>query len=198
MIAHLRGELIHKSPLYLIIDVNGVGYRVYAPLSTYYGLPELHQRVALKIHTQMSEDAIRLFGFLTEEEHRMFLALISISKIGPKMALAILSGISIAELTAAVSANDIARLSAVPGIGRKTAERVALEMKDKLAHLRIESADQTPTTSPDSALDDALSALLNLGYKKAEAEKALQAARKHHGPDAPLEDLIKESLKHLS
>ncbi|MBI4384043.1 MAG: Holliday junction branch migration protein RuvA [Nitrospinae bacterium] len=198
MIAYLKGELIHKSPAHAVIDVNGVGYRVFIPLSTFYALPDLHARVSLKIHTHMSEDAIKLFGFLTGEEQRIFEALIAVNKVGPKLALTILSGIPARELVEAIARNDLARLSSAPGVGRKTAERLVLEMKDKLPGLMEGLAPEPEPGERSGALDDALSALVNLGYKKAEAETALKSVRAARGPSAPIEDLIKESLKFLS
>lgn len=198
MIAYLKGKLIYKSPIHVIIDVSGVGYQVFIPLSTYYALPTLHGDISLNIYTHMTEDALKLFGFLTNEEQKTFETLISINKVGPKLALTILSGISAQDLIAAVTNNDLARLSTIHGVGRKTAERLVLEMKDKLPAL-MEGATLTPDpTSTQGVLDDALSALINLGYKKAEAEKALKTVRSQSEGDLPIEHLIKESLKILS
>lgn len=198
MIAYLKGKLIYKSPIHVIIDVSGVGYQVFIPLSTYYALPALHGDISLNIYTHMTEDALKLFGFLTHEEQKTFETLISINKVGPKLALTILSGISAQDLIAAVTNNDLARLSTIHGVGRKTAERLVLEMKDKLPAL-MEGATFTPDpTSTQGVLDDALSALVNLGYKKAEAEKALKTVRSQSEGDLPIEHLIKESLKILS
>ncbi len=146
----------------------------------------------------MSEDAIRLFGFLTGEEQKIFEALIAVNKVGPKLALTVLSGIPARELVEAIARNDIARLSSAPGVGRKTAERLVLEMKDKLPGLMEGLAPEPEPGERSGALDDALSALVNLGYKKAEAETALKSVRAARGPSAPIEDLIKESLKFLS
>lgn len=198
MIAYLKGELIHKSPVSVVVDVNGVGYRAFIPLSTYYALPEVNNRVSLNIHTHMAEDALKLFGFLTGEEQKIFEALIGVNKVGPKLALTVLSGISARELVAAVTHNDLARLSSIPGIGRKTAERLVLEMKDKLPGL-LDGFAPAPGAGPEGRIqDDALSALVNLGYKKAEAEKALKTVRDKTPGDASLETLIKESLKILA
>jgi Holliday junction DNA helicase RuvA len=198
MIAYLKGKLIFKSPVHVIIDVNGVGYQVFIPLPTFYALPELNGDLALRIYTHMTEDALRLFGFLTGEEQKTFETLISINKVGPKLALTILSGISAQELVSAVTNNDLARLSAIHGVGRKTAERLVLEMKDKLPAL-MEGSTLAPDASPNrDALDDALSALVNLGYKKAEAQQALKTVRNQSEGDLPIEHLIKESLKILS
>ncbi|OGW22381.1 MAG: Holliday junction DNA helicase RuvA [Nitrospinae bacterium RIFCSPLOWO2_12_FULL_47_7] len=196
MIAYLKGKLIYKSPVHVIIDVSGVGYQVFIPLSTYYALPELHGDISLKIYTHMTEDALKLFGFLSSEEQKSFETLISINKVGPKLALTILSGISAQDLITAITNNDLARLSSIHGVGRKTAERLVLEMKDKLPAI-IEGVS-TNSTPAHGVMDDALSALINLGYKKSEAEKALKNVRGQTEGDLPIEHLIKESLKFLS
>ncbi len=197
MIAHLKGQLTYKSPEYTIVDVNGVGYQVFTPLSTYYALPNLGQTVSLRIHTRVREDELKLFGFLTEEEQTIFQKLITINKVGPKLALGILSGMSPADLLSAVMNNDAARLSTIPGVGKKTAERLTLEMKDKLADLALELDHRPETTPREGFYDDALSALCNLGYKKPEAERALKTIYNQNGKDVGLEDLIKESLNIL-
>jgi len=197
MIAHLKGQLAYKSPEYTIVDVNGVGYQVFTPLSTYYALPHLGQTVSLKIHTRVREDELKLFGFLTEQEQTIFQKLITINKVGPRLALGILSGMSPADFISAVMNNDAARLSTIPGVGKKTAERLTLEMKDKLADLALEMEHHPEATPKQGFYDDALSALINLGYKKSEAEKALKTIYNQNGKDANLEDLIKESLNIL-
>ena len=198
MIAHLKGQLTYKSPEHTIIDVNGVGYQVFTPLSTYYALPSIGQAVSLRIHTRVREDEFKLFGFLTEEEQTIFQKLITINKVGPRLALGILSGMSPTDLLSAVMNNDCAKLSTIPGVGKKTAERLTMEMKDKLADMTLDmdrSADYIPTKQ--GFYDDALSALLNLGYKKLEAEKALKTIYSQNGKDAGLEEIIKESLNIL-
>ena len=197
MFAHLKGELAYKSPEYTIVDVNGVGYQVFTPLSTYYALPNLGQTVSLRVHTRVREDELKLFGFLTEEEQTIFQKLITINKVGPRLALGILSGMSPADLFSAVMNNNIARLSTIPGVGKKTAERLTLEMKDKLADLALAMDHQPESARAEGFYDDALSALVNLGYKKPEAEKALKTIYNQNGKDASLEDLIKESLNVL-
>ncbi len=197
MIAHLKGQLTYKSPDHSIVDVNGVGYKVFTPLSTYYALPKPGESISLRIHTRVREDEFKLFGFLTEEEQAIFEKLITINKVGPKLALGILSGMSPADLISAVMSNDAARLSAIPGVGKKTAERLALEMKDKLSDLALEMKHQPDAGSPGGFYEDALSALVNLGYKKPQAEKALKSAYNENGKDSSLEDLIKESLNNL-
>lgn len=197
MIAHLKGQLTYKSPEYTIIDVNGVGYQVFTPLSTYYALPSLGQTVSLKVHTRVREDELKLFGFLTEEEQTIFQKLITINKVGPKLALGILSGMSPADFLSTIMNNDSARLSTIPGVGKKTAERLTLELKDKLADMALEMNHQPDSAPAQGFYDDALSALVNLGYKKPEAEKALKTIYNQNGKDAGLEDLIKESLNIL-
>ncbi|MBC8287425.1 MAG: Holliday junction branch migration protein RuvA [Nitrospinae bacterium] len=197
MIAHLKGQLTYKSPEYTIIDVNGVGYQVFTPLSTYYALPSSGQTVSLRIHTRVREDELKLFGFLTEEEQTIFQKLITINKVGPRLALGILSGMSPADLLSAVMSNDSAKLSTIPGVGKKTAERLTLEMKDKLADMALEMKHPPGSAPTQGFYDDALSALLNLGYKKPEAEKALKTIYNQNGKDAGLEELIKESLNIL-
>ena len=197
MIAHLKGQLSYKSPEYTIVDVNGVGYQVFIPLSTYYALPKQGETVSLRVFTRVREDELKLFGFLTEEEQTIFQKLITINKVGPKLALGILSGMSPADLLSTVMNNDSARLSAIPGVGKKTAERLTLEMKDKLADLAIEIDHRPETETKKGFYDDALSALVNLGYKKPEAEKALKTIYNQNGKDAGLEELIKESLNIL-
>jgi len=197
MIAHLKGQLTYKSPEYTIVDVNGVGYQVFTPLSTYYALPSPGQTVSLRVHTRVREDELKLFGFLTEEEQTIFQKLITINKVGPKLALGILSGMSPADLLSTIMSNDSARLSTIPGVGKKTAERLTLELKDKLADMALEIGHRPDAQPKEGFYDDALSALLNLGYKKPEAEKALKTICNQNGKDADLEDLIKESLNIL-
>ena len=195
MIAHLKGQLSYKSPEHTIVDVNGVGYQVFTPLSTYYALPEKGEMVFLRIYTRVREDELKLFGFLTEEEQTIFQKLITINKVGPRLALGILSGMSPTDLISTVMSDDSARLSTIPGVGKKTAERLTLEMKDKLADMALDLIDQPKRT--EGYYKDALSALINLGYKKPEAEKALKVICEQGGKNACLEDLIKESLNIL-
>ncbi len=197
MIAHLIGKLIYKSPDHSIVDVKGIGYKIFTPLSTYYVLPKTGESVTLHIHTRVREDELKLFGFLTEEEQTIFEKLITINKVGPKLALGILSGMSPENLLTAIMNNDAARLSSIPGVGKKTAERLTLEMKDKLSDLKFEMAHQQDTEVPEGPYEDALSALVNLGYKKPQAEKSLKSAYNKIGKDGSLEDLIKESLNNL-
>ena len=178
MIAFLRGRIIEKQPNLIIIDVQGVGYEVQVPLSTYYDIGDEGAEAALRIHTHVREDALQLFGFLTLLEEQLFERLIAISGIGPKLAVAVLSGIEPAELVAAIQRADVARLTSIPGIGKKTAERIALELKDRLAQLASVPAQPAGTGGrPEDRLrDDLLSALQNLGYHRPLAEKAVDAA----------------------
>ena len=177
MIAFLRGTILDKQPNLIIVDVQGVGYEVHVPLSTYYELGDDGVEVALKIYTHVRDDALQLYGFLTSLEQQLFERLIGISGIGPKLALAILSGIEPRELVTAVQRADVARLTGVPGIGRKTAERIVLELKDRLTHLAVPDVDRVATVpAGDRLRDDLLSALQNLGYHRPLAEKAVESA----------------------
>lgn len=174
MIAHLRGSLIEKHPNRIVVDVGGVGYDVSVPLSTFYGLGEAGSTVALRIHTHVREDALALFGFATRLEQELFERLISVSGIGPKVGLAVLSGIEPPELIRAIERGDLARLTAIPGVGKKTAERIVLELKDRLPHAVSPTLPGEPP--PANALrDDLLSALINLGYHRPLAEKAVES-----------------------
>ena len=197
MIAHLRGRLLEKHPNRVIVDVQGVGYEALVPLSTFYGLPEPGEEVALRIHTHVREDALLLYGFATLLELQLFDRLIGVSQIGPKLALAVLSGIEPNDLIAAVKQNNVARLTAIPGVGKKTAERIGLELKDKMAaFLRAEGA-ATPASAGDALRTDVLSALMNLGYHRPLAERALDAALKIDGP-ATFEHTLKHALRELA
>jgi len=196
VIAHLRGRILDKHPNRLVVDVNGVGYDVAVPLSTFYGLGDTGADVALRIHTHVREDAILLFGFLTALELDLFDRLIAISGIGPKVALAVLSGIEPLDLIRAIERGDLARLTAIPGVGKKTAERIVLEMKDRLPRV---IAPETPGTTPEPPplRDDVLSALVNLGYHRPLAEKAVDAAF-HTLPDGGFERTLKQALRELA
>lgn len=196
MIAMLTGAIAHKSPDHIILDVNGVGYRVQIPFSTYYELPE-EGLVTLHIHTSVREDAIQLYGFRTRLEKSFFQLLISVSGVGPKLARDILSNIQPAPLATALGQGDIHKLSAIPGIGKKTAERLILELKEKVGKLDMSSAPAAePRRLPaEDVMDDLVSALLNLGYKEAQVRKAvggLEAAG-----EGGLEELLKQALKVL-
>ena len=198
MIAYLRGRLSAKQPNRIVIDVNGVGYDVSVPLSTFYGLGDEGSDVALRIHTHVREDALALYGFATALELVLFERLIGISGIGPKLALAVMSGIEPDELVRAIEHSDIARLTAIPGVGKKTSERIVVELKDRLPRLRPETAAAAGDANEPSALrDDVLSALVNLGYHRPLAEKAVESALGKS--DAPtLESLLKLALRELA
>jgi holliday junction DNA helicase RuvA len=197
MIALLRGTLHAKSPNRLILDVGGVGYDVQVPLSTFYGLGDPGTAVSLRIHTHVREEAIALFGFATELELDVFERLIAISGIGPKLALAVLSGIEPGELITAIRLQDVARLTAIPGIGKKTAERIGLELKDRLPAALQATGPAAPAPSPREEMrDDLLSALINLGYQRPAADKALDTALAH-SPDAGFEQVLKDALRRL-
>lgn len=196
MIAHLRGTLLEKHPSRLIVEVAGVGYDVQVPLSTFYVLGEPGAQVALRVHTHVREDTIALYGFATPLERELFERLIGISGIGPKLALAVLSGIEPVELIKAIRLQDVARLTAIPGVGKKTAERIGLELKDRLP-VALQAAGQAPAEAPEDQLrSDLLSALLNLGYQRAMAEKAIEAALKG-SPDTGFEEALRAVLRGL-
>jgi Holliday junction DNA helicase RuvA len=198
MIAFLRGRVLDKHPNRLIVDVNGVGYEVHVPLSTYYEVGEAGADVALHVHTHVREDALLLFGFLTRLEQSLFERLIGISGIGPKLAIAVLSGIDSRELVASVQRADVARLTRIPGIGKKTAERIVLELKDRLRDVAASpDMDATePDETGDQLRDDLVSALENLGYHRPLAEKAVDAVRARNG-EAAFEDALKGALREL-
>jgi Holliday junction DNA helicase RuvA len=195
VIARLSGTLVEKQATRLVVDVHGVGYEVQVPLSTFYHLPEPGAEVTLRIHTHVREDALSLFGFATALELRLFERLIGISGIGPKLALAVLSGIEPADLVRAVQAGDVGRLTLIPGVGKKTAERIGLELKDRLAQqLATELGVDGGAPAGEAALGaDLVSALLNLGYHRALAEKAVDAAMKVPG-ERTFERVLKEAL----
>ena len=200
MISHLSGTLFEKSTQSIIIDVGGVGYEVFVPLSTFYALPEHHEPVSLHIHTHVREDALVLFGFSTKLEKSLFLMLVSISGIGPKLSANILSGMGAEELLRAIASGDADRLRAIPGIGKKTAERIALELKDRAAGFSDDAGMppiRTPGTQIERQAEDTLSALINLGYSVKMAKIAIEKA-KSRVTNKTLEALIKESLKILS
>ena len=196
MIGFLRGRILDKQPNRIIVDVQGVGYDVYVPLSTYYEAGEPGTEIALRIHTHVREDALLLFGFLTTLEQQLFERLIAVSGIGPKLAVAVLSGIEPGELVAAIHRGDVARLTGIPGIGKKTSERIVLELKDRLAHLAVPAAADSPPVDEDRLRGDVLSALQNLGYHRPLAEKAVDSTL---GGRASLtfEQALKAALREL-
>jgi Holliday junction DNA helicase RuvA len=197
LIAHLRGRLLSLTPEEVVLDVGGVGYQLQIPLSTYYRLEGLlgDQDVALFVYTHVREDTISLFGFTSPDERRLFERLIGVSGIGPKLGRVILSGLAPGDLVAALESGDAARLATTPGVGKKTAERMILELRDKVADLRSGPAEVAPRAS--SADDELLAALESLGYRPREAERAL-AAVAEEAPDAELGVRLRLALKQLS
>jgi Holliday junction DNA helicase RuvA len=198
MIALLTGKIAGKSPDWVILDVNGVGYRVQIPFSTFFALPEDGATLTLNIHTNVKEDAIHLYGFLTPLEKQFFQLLITVSGVGPKLAKDILSNIHPDQLASALCRGDIVRLSAIPGIGKKTAERLILELKDKVVKLglvREGEKNSTLSKEDNSVRDDVASALVNLGYKEAIVIKTL--ADIETAPDVSMETVLKLALKRL-
>ncbi len=195
MIAHLRGKLLAKHPNQAIVETAGVGYDVVITVPTFSDLPGLGSEVALYIHTHVREDQIALYGFLRPTEKTLFEKLITVSGIGPKLAITILSGMAADEMVGAIRGNDIARLTRIPGIGKKTAERMVLELRDKLPAQGTEAI--TPVSSLSAAEEDVLSALLNLGYQRPVAEKALASLAKN-GRDVPFDAMFREALARLS
>lgn len=196
MIGQLRGRLADKRPNQVLVDVGGVGYVVAVPLSTYAALGELHTEVTLLIHTHVREDALALYGFLTSREKHLFEMLLSASGVGPSLALKILSGMNAEELIPAIRGNDLGRLTKIPGVGRKTAERMVVELKDKLDSMAI--AEQKPAAaSPAGVEPDVISALINLGYDGRTAENAVAEGKRIAGA-ANFEILLKASLQALN
>ena len=200
MIASLTGRLAFKAPTYLVLEVHGVGYEVFIPLSTYYGLPNLSDSTSLSVHTHVREDAIQLFGFLTSQEKDAFVLLTSVSGVGPKLALSVLSALPVSDLVSAIQSGDVEKLTTVPGIGHKSASRLVLELKDKVENLHpgLPSASESPRQGQDATFDDALSALVNLGYRPQDAKEALKQVKKSNAESIVLKDMIRESLKELA
>jgi Holliday junction DNA helicase RuvA len=196
VIAHLRGRLLEKQPNRITIDVGGVGYDVSVPLSTFYGLGDPGAEIALRIHTQVREDAIALFGFATRLEQDLFERLIGVSGIGPKVGLAVLSGIEPQDLIRAIERGDLARLTRIPGVGKKTSERIVLELKDRLPRPPPSIAPAETAPEPSALRDDVLSALMNLGYHRPLAEKAVETAIASGGGD--FERTLKQALRELA
>ena len=201
MIAQLSGKLLVKLPNTVIIDVGGVGYEVTVPLSTFYELGEVGSDVSLRIHTHVREDSLQLFGFQTNREKELFLRLTSVSGIGPKLAITMLSGMPAIELIPAIRNNDVIRLTAIPGVGRKTAERVVVELRDKLAAVTLDEAEYGAAShafGPEADVkDDTIAALMALGYPRPQAERAVSAAIREDG-ERTIEAVLKRSLKRLS
>jgi len=202
LIAQLTGKLVDKQPNTVIIDVGGVGYDVTIPLSTFYELGELGIEVSLRIHTHVREDVLQLFGFWTPREKELFLKLTSVSGVGPKLAITMLSGMPAGELINAITNNDLVRLTSIPGVGRKTAERVVVELRDKLAVISLEARAEDraarEAASGDAAVrDDTIAALMALGYPKAIAERAVSFAVREEG-ERTIEAVLKRALRRLS
>jgi Holliday junction DNA helicase RuvA len=201
MIAQIRGRLASKEPHRVVVDVNGVGYQLFIPLSTYYQLPEVPAEVFLHTHTHVREDAIQLFGFHTRDEQSLFELLQGVAGIGPRLATNILSGISVEELVPALSEGNVTRLRAVPGVGKKLAERLVVELREKAGRARLTQTPAAPAgLAPvaDRLLEDVVSALVNLGCNRKEAVKVAERARQALGPTAEFERLIKAALRALS
>ena len=204
MIAHLSGTLLSKQATSVILDVSGVGYEVSIPLSTFYELEDAGSTVQLRIYTHVREDALQLYGFKTARERELFLRLISVSGIGPKLGITLLSGMSADEMISSIRTNNLAKLTLIPGVGRKTAERLVMELRDKVASLSAEveeelgtKTDAATVPTEDSMRADALSALLNLGYQRNAAEKAVTAAMSGT-PDVSVESILRSSLRKLA
>lgn len=201
MIARISGTLIFKSADHVIVDANGMGYRIFVPLTTFYELPEVSQSVTLYIHTHVRQDAISLFGFYSNEEKDIFQLMISVTGIGPRLAINILSGISAEALVRAVSQGNLSRIVGIPGVGRKTAERMILELKDKV--IKFISEEVAPGAGDglkenEQVKEDALSALINLGYKSNAARGVLDKVVNELSDPVALDALLKESLKILA
>ncbi|HET6863438.1 MAG TPA: Holliday junction branch migration protein RuvA [Pyrinomonadaceae bacterium] len=205
MIAHLSGTLLSKHATSVILDVGGVGYEVNIPLSTFYDLGDIGATVQLRIYTHVREDALQLFGFKTARERELFLRIISVSGIGPKLGITLMSGMSADEMIESIRTNNLARLTLIPGIGRKTAERLVIELREKMAALATGGVDDETQrvqsgpapTSEDGVRSDALSALLNLGYQRSSAEKAIDGVMRET-PELSVESVLRSSLRKLA
>jgi holliday junction DNA helicase RuvA len=205
MIAHLSGTLLSKQATSVILDVGGVGYEITIPVSTFYDLDDEGATVKLRIYTHVREDALQLYGFKTARERELFLRLISVSGIGPKLGITLLSGMSADEMIASIRTNNLARLTLIPGVGRKTAERLVVELRDKVASLSSPELEEelgattsgVAAPSEDGMRSDVLSALLNLGYQRGSAEKAVTAALAEGG-DISVESILRRSLRKLA
>jgi len=206
MIARLSGTLLSKQATSVIVDVGGVGYEVAIPLSTFYELGETGSTVQLRIYTHVREDVLQLFGFKTARERELFLQLISVNGVGPGLAIKLLSGMNADEMIASIRTNNLARLVSIPGVGRKTAERLVVDLRDKIAALSSPALEDEfaarsgavgPATSEDSMRNDAMSALANLGYQRSAAEKAVKTAI-DEGGDLSVELILRRSLRSLA
>jgi len=193
MIAYLKGTLIHKTPGHVVVETGGVGYAAAIPVSSFASLGEIGETVELFIHTHVAEDALALYGFASQDEKAMFLKLIGISGIGPKLAMNVLSGISPGDLAEAIRSSDLARISLVPGIGKKTALRITMELQDKL-----EKKEKLLTAKASPEKEDLLSALLNMGFRQKEAERAVDQTIAANKPGTEFEKLLRDCLKRLA
>lgn len=196
MIAQLQGRILRKGPQEAVVDVGGVGYRVLIPVSTFYRLPAEGSETVLRIHTHVREDALVLFGFLSAAEHDLFQRLIEVAGVGPKLAVNVLSGMEAPDLVDALRSGDVARLTRIPGVGRKTAERLVLELKDKMP-AKIAATDAPAPETSGTSRDDLLSALVHLGYSRAEAERGAERALREDSTGR-FEDLLRRSLRALA
>lgn len=202
MIAHITGKLIQKQPMSVIVDVGGVGYELTVPLSTFYDLGEPGDEVSLRAFTYVREDALQLYGFRTEREKRLFMMLISVSGIGPKLAITVLSGLSADELILAIRSENLPKLVGIPGVGKKTAERLLVELKDKAVKLATPEMEEQLKAGAivsvgDAMREDVISALVNLGYQRGAAEKAVMGVLEET-PGASFEVTLKQSLRKLA
>jgi holliday junction DNA helicase RuvA len=195
VIAQISGTLIQKSAGEIVVDVHGVGYQIFIPLNVFYQMPEIGARVSLQIYTHVREDALQLYGFRDDLEKQIFLLLTGVSGIGPRLAINILSGIPADELAQALREGDQVRLVGIPGVGKKLAERMIVELKEKLMSLPAAAASQKPMERDSQLMQDAVSALVNLGYRKAEAENNVRAVMEAGA--GSLESILKETLRRL-
>jgi Holliday junction DNA helicase RuvA len=199
MIARLSGRLLGKQPNQVIVDVNGVGYEVNIPISTFYEVGEVGHAVQLQIYTHVREDTIALYGFKTSKEKMVFEHLTSISGIGPRLGITILSGMPVDELVFAIRQSNLARLTSIPGVGRKTAERLVVELRDKLSKFAAAAVETSSAIEPVSQQqEDVISALVNLGYAKPAAEKAVQSVISSANGEPAFEELLRKALQQLS
>jgi Holliday junction DNA helicase RuvA len=205
MIAHLNGKLLTKEPNAVIVDVAGVGYEVNIPLSTFYELENEGSNVQLRVYTHVKEDALQLYGFKTARERELFVNFISVSGIGPKLGIALLSGMSTDELIASIKSNNLARLTLIPGVGRKTAERLIVDLREKMTALAASQVgaetgvalESSAATSDDDVRAQALSGLINLGYQRSAAEKAIDSVLKEEG-EITVESVLRRGLRKLA
>ncbi len=203
MIAHLIGNLLVKQATSVILDVGGIGYEVTIPVQTFFDIGDLGAQVSLRIYTHVREDILQLYGFRTARERELFLLLISVTGIGPKLAITMLSGMNADEIITAIRTNNLVRLTSIPGVGKKTAERLVIELRDKMTNLSSPAMEEAIAAgaqaqpSEDAMRSDTLSALINLGYQKAAAEKAITGAMQEGG-DITLDLILRRALRSLS